>query len=76
MEIKVYTTNTCPWCDTAKKYLAEKGLQFEEINVSEDPEKATELIKISGQTGVPVIVINKQVIVGFNKEKIEEALKK
>jgi len=76
MEIQIYSTPTCPWCKKAKEYLASKNLKFEEIDVSEDPKKAAELVKISGQTSVPVLVINKKVIVGFDKEKIDEAIKK
>jgi len=74
MEIKIYTLTNCPYCVDAKEYFKSKGLRFEEIDASK-PEKAVELIKISGQTGVPVIIINKKVILGFDKNKINEALK-
>ena len=70
----VYSTPTCPFCIRAKQYLKENNVQFEDIDVSEDPEKADEMIKKSGQMGVPVIEIDGGIIVGFDKEKIKEAL--
>jgi glutaredoxin 3 len=75
MNAIVYSTPTCPYCHMAKDYLEEKGVTVEEINVAEDHEKAQEMIQKSGQQGVPVIDINGKIIVGFNKEAIEEALK-
>ncbi len=75
MKIKIYTTQVCPWCIAAKKYFTQKGLEFEEIDVSADPKNAAELIRLSGQSAVPVIIINKKMIIGFDKNKIEEILK-
>lgn len=75
LEIKVYSTPTCPFCIEAKKYFRNKNIEFEDIDVSFDPHKADEMIKLSGQMGVPVIVIGDQVIVGFVEDEIEEALK-
>jgi len=74
MKIKIYTTPTCPYCVMAKEYFNEKKLEFEEIDVAADPQKAEELIKLSGQIGVPVIKIDDKVIVGFDQERIESAL--
>lgn len=76
MKIKIYTAQTCPFCIKAKRYLAAKNLKFEEIDVSLDVKKATELLKITNQSAVPVIVIGKNIIIGFDKEKIDEALQK
>ena len=75
MNIKVYSTKTCPWCLLAKNYFTSKNIAFEDINVGEDQEKAQEMVKISGQMGVPVIKIDDEVIVGFDKDKIEKILK-
>jgi len=82
MNIKIYTTPTCPDCVMAKNYLRDKKIEFENIDVSSDRSKAEEMVKISGQMGVPVILIDKkglpagrQVIIGFDQEKIENALK-
>ena len=72
--VKVYTTSTCPWCVKAKQYLKSKGVEYEEVNVADDTNAKDEMIKLSGQMGVPVIKINDNVIVGFNKEAIDKAL--
>ena len=74
-KIIVYSTDSCPFCHMAKDFLKEKGVKFEDINVNEDQEKAKEMVEKSGQMGVPVLDIGGEIIVGFNKPKIEEALK-
>lgn len=66
----VYTSSTCPHCVTAKDYLKEKNVEFTEKNVQTDPEARRELIKM-GHMGVPVIVIDGEEIVGFDKAKID-----
>jgi len=73
-KIKIYTTPTCPFCQLAKQYLKEKGFEFEEIDVSKDEKAAMEMIQKSGQMGVPVIEINGKIVVGFDKEKIDQFL--
>jgi glutaredoxin 3 len=75
MSIKVYSTPTCPWCTVAKKYLASKNVQFEDLDVSRDREAAMEMVQKSGQRGVPVIEINGNVIVGFDQVTIDKLLK-
>ena len=74
MEVKVYSTPTCPWCVRAKDWLKEKGIEFEDIDVSQDHEAGKEMVEKSGQMGVPVIMIDETIIVGFDKEAIEKAL--
>jgi glutaredoxin 3 len=74
VKVKIYSLPDCPFCKSAKEFFKSKNIDFEEINVSSDPEAQKEAKKISGQTGVPVIVIGKKVIVGFDTEKIEESL--
>ena len=74
MAIKIYSTKTCPYCVMAKDYLAEKGVEFDYIDVSEDQEQAKEMVEKSGQMGVPVLDINGEIIIGFDKEKIDAAL--
>jgi len=73
-KIKVYSTNTCPYCTMAKEFLEENNVKFENINVSDDQDAAEEMIEKSGQMGVPVVIIDEDIIVGFDKEKIKEAL--
>ena len=72
--IIIYSTPTCPWCNVMKEFLKEKGIEFEEIDVSKDQEKAQEMIEKSGQMGVPQLEINGKMIVGFDKEAIEKEL--
>lgn len=73
-KVKVYSTPTCHWCVRLKEFLKEKGVDFEEVDLSVDQEAAKEMIEKSGQMSVPQIEINGKIIVGFDKKKIEEAL--
>lgn len=73
-KVIVYSTQSCPYCVMVKDYLRNKGIAFEDVDVGANREKAMEMIQKSGQMGVPVIDINGQVIVGFNKMAIDAAL--
>jgi len=73
-KIKVYSTDTCPWCHKAKDWLKENNIEFEDINVEEDQEAAKEMAEKSGQRGVPVIMVDDEIIIGFNEEKLRELL--
>lgn len=72
--VKVYSTDSCPWCVKAKQYLKSKGVEYKEINVAEDMEGREEMVNLSGQMGVPVVNINGTIIVGFDRQAIDEAL--
>lgn len=72
--VKIYTTATCYWCHKAKEFFKKKGVKYKEINVSASPIAQFEMIKKSRQMGVPVIDIDGQIIVGFDKDRIEETL--
>lgn len=74
-KVVVYTSNTCPYCTMAKDYLNEKGVEFEEKNVQNDVAARDELISM-GYTGVPVLVIGEEEIVGFDRARIDGALDK
>jgi glutaredoxin 3 len=74
-KVKVYSTESCPWCHRVKDFLKEKKIEFEEVDVSKDQEAYQEIYKKSGQMGVPQIEIDGEIIVGFDQEKIEKALK-
>ena len=74
MKIKVYSTPTCPYCKMVKEYLSSKSISYEDIDVSSNDALAEEMVKISGQMGVPVVVIDNQAVVGFDKAKIETLL--
>ena len=73
--IIVYSTKTCPYCVVAKEYLKSKKIDFEDVDVGTDMTRAMEMVKKSGQQGVPVLDVNGQIIIGFNKPAIEAALK-
>ena len=70
----IYTTPTCPYCAMAKMFLKEHGVSFVEKNVAQDRAAADEMIKKSGQIGVPTIDINGEIIVGFDRDAIKKAL--
>lgn len=74
MNIEIYTTPTCIWCKTAKEYFDSKDIEYKEYDVTEDDERALEMVEKSGQRGVPVIDIDGNIIIGFDKEAIEELL--
>ena len=73
-KVKVYSTPTCPYCIRAKQFLKENNIEFENLDVSGNQSAAEEMIQKSGQMGVPVLDIDGEIIVGFDKEKIETAL--
>ena len=73
-KVKIYSTPTCPFCIRAKQFLKDNGVAFEDIDVSADTVKAQEMIDRSGQMGVPVIDIDGEIIVGFDRGRIKEAL--
>lgn len=70
--ITIYSTPTCGYCQMAKEYLKSKNIAYTEFNVQADHAKAEEMIKKTGQFGVPVIDIDGHVIIGFDKKKIDE----
>jgi glutaredoxin-like YruB-family protein len=74
-KIKVYSTSHCPYCVTLKEFLKERDIEFEDIDVEQDGQAAQEMIEKTGQMGVPVLEIDGEIIVGFDKEKISCLLK-
>ena len=74
MSVSIYTTPSCSYCSLAKSYLSQQGISYSEYNVASDTRRAEEMVKKSGQMGVPVLDINGRIIVGFNKPEIERAL--
>ena len=73
-KVVIYTTPTWPWCHRAKEYLSKKGVSFTEYDVAKDREKAKEMIEKSKQMGVPVIIVDDQVTVGFNQSQLDSLL--
>jgi len=73
-KVRVFSTPMCPYCVTLKEFLKEHNIEFEDIDVSKDKAALDEMVEKSEQTGVPVVDINGQIIVGFDKEKILQLL--
>ncbi len=73
-QVRVFSTPACPFCVRVKNYLQQKGVMFENIDVSSDQAGLQEMIGLSGQMGVPVVVIDGDVIVGFDQARINAKL--
>ena len=73
-KVKVYSTQTCPWCHKVKEFLKEKGVKYDDIDVGADQKAANDMVEKSGQMGVPVTDIDGKIIVGFDKDALEKAL--
>ncbi len=74
-KVTVYTTPTCVWCGKAKEFLKENNIPYKEVDVAADQTAAEYMIEKSGQMGVPVIQIDDQFIVGYDKKAMKKALK-
>lgn len=74
MSINVYSTPGCSYCTLAKDYFRKNNISFTDYNVATDMDKANEMVRKSGQMGVPVLDINGRILVGFNPAEIERAL--
>lgn len=70
----IYTTPNCMWCKKAKEYFKEQNIAYNEIDVSRDQKQAQEMIRKSGQMGVPVIDIEGTIILGFDRPSIDRNL--
>lgn len=73
-DVIIYSTPTCVYCDLAKNFFKEKGIEYTDYDVSTDNEKRQEMVEKSGQMGVPVIFIGEEMIIGFDKDKVEEII--
>lgn len=79
MQIKIYTTTTCPYCKLEKEYLDSKGIKYENIFVDQDAKAAEDMVKISNQMGVPFTAITDDsgkmtTILGFDKQRLVSTL--
>ncbi|MBU1998786.1 MAG: glutaredoxin domain-containing protein [Candidatus Omnitrophota bacterium] len=70
----VYSTATCPYCVRVKQFLKDNNVSFTNYDVASDQQRGEEMIKKSGQMGVPVLDIGGEIIVGFDKDRIKELL--
>ncbi|ABV33560.1 MULTISPECIES: glutaredoxin family protein [Pseudothermotoga] len=73
-KITVYTAPGCPYCVKVKSYLRELGLKFTEVDVSKSQKDAEKLVRRTGQTGVPVVEIGNQLVIGFDRARIDKLL--
>jgi glutaredoxin 3 len=73
-KVLLFSTPTCSWCRRAKRYFKDRGVPFKEINIERDLDAARDIVRKTGQTGMPVIKIGSKWIVGFDRERIEKEL--
>lgn len=73
-KVTIYSTPTCHFCQMAKEYFKANNVPYDEFNVASDLEKRKEMMEKSGQLGVPVISIDNQIVVGFDKPKLANLL--
>jgi glutaredoxin 3 len=74
MDVTIYTSPTCGYCHQAKRYLADRGVAFAERDVSVDRAAAEEIVRLTGQMGVPVTVINGEAVIGFDRARLDQLL--
>ena len=72
--VVIYTGNDCYWCDRAKQYLSQRGVPYEERNVEENEAYGPEVVNLSGQRHVPVIVVGSHAVIGFKKPELDAEL--
>ena len=73
-QVVIYSLPTCPECKRAKEYLLQKGISYIDYDVAQDKERTQEMMQKSGQLGVPVILVNDDVVIGFNQSKLDKLL--
>ena len=73
-KVTVYSASWCAFCHMAKQYLSSKKVEFTDVDVEKDPAAAQDLVKKTGQAGIPVIEIGEETIIGFDRPKIDLAL--
>jgi glutaredoxin 3 len=74
MKVTVYSTQSCPWCKKVKAFLTENKVKFSDKDVGSDTKAAQEMIKKSGQQGVPVTEVDGNIVVGFDEAKLKKLL--
>lgn len=72
--VTIYSTPMCHFCNLAKEYFNANGINYTDHNLMGNPEKQKEMIELTGQMGVPVIVIGDDIVIGFDKPRIAELL--
>lgn len=72
--VKIFTTPTCSYCKMAKEFFNEHGITYQEVDVTKDQAALKDMADRSGQMGVPVILIDEEVVVGFDQERLSSLL--
>lgn len=72
--VVVYSTPTCPHCVTVKKYLQDKGIKYTDLDVAQDQEARADMMEKTGRMAVPVVMVGENVVVGFDKTKLDQLL--
>lgn len=75
-EVIVYSTTWCGFCHQLKEWLKSLNVEFKEVDLEEDPSAAKQVVEATKQMGVPVTKIGEDYVVGFDRTKLEELLKK
>ncbi len=73
-KVILFSSGSCPWCSRAKNYLHQNGVRVKEIRVDKDPDAAKDVVRMTGQMGIPVLLIGRAKVVGFDKPKIDRLL--
>jgi len=72
--VVLFASSSCPWCTRAKHYLRGKGVRVKEVRIDKDPDAAQDLVRMTGQMSVPVLLIGRAKVVGFDQAKIDRLL--
>lgn len=73
-KVTIYSTPSCHYCHLAKDFFNQNGIKYEEFDVVSDLAKRQEMVDKSGQMGVPVIIVDEDIVVGFDQPFLEEIL--
>lgn len=73
-QITIYITHNCAYCNAVKMYLKQNGFKYTEFDVSRDLKKRIEIAKLTGQSSVPVIIIDNKIVIGFNIKQLNKLL--
>ena len=74
MDVKIFTSPTCPWCKKAKDYLSNAGIEFKEVDVTKDASAVDELVKVSGVRSIPVTTCGTDVLVGYDPGRLDSII--
>ncbi len=72
--VTIYSTSTCHYCHAAKEFFAKNNIAYTNYDVGEDAVRRNEMLEKSGQMGVPVIIIDNEMIIGFDESQVKKSL--